>query len=94
MGEIVAAFERCFAAHYRVNEAAFFVDIPRHHLLYQFAWIPALLSGRLRESRFLLGCEMDFHEAQSTRKLPTRQGLEFDRHGDQGPALPVTENDP
>jgi hypothetical protein len=27
------------------------------------------LSGRLRQSRFLLGSEMDFHVAQSTRNL-------------------------
>jgi hypothetical protein len=38
-------------------------------LPYQLVGVAALLSGSLRQFRFLLGREMYFHEAQSKGKL-------------------------
>jgi hypothetical protein len=68
-------------------------------LSHQLVGFAALLSGRLRQPRFLLGCEMDFHALkvrQSEREWQppgratagTRKPLPGDsKAGDLGPPL-------
>jgi len=70
MREVLAVQQRVLATVHRVYEAAFLIEISRHDLLYQLIRLTALLGGRLREFRFLLGCEMYFHDAQNTGKTP------------------------
>jgi hypothetical protein len=69
MGQILAALKRFLAASHCINEAAFLVEIARQDLPHQFVWVSALLSCGFRQSGFLFGREMYFHEAQSTAKL-------------------------
>jgi hypothetical protein len=76
MREVLAAMQGFLATPYRVSEAAFLVEIPRHDLLNQLVGVTALLSGRLRQPRFLPGCEMHFHDAQITRKLGSWQEMD------------------
>jgi hypothetical protein len=74
MGKVLAVQQRILATVHCVYEAAFLIEIPRHDLQYQLVRFTALLSGRLRQFCFLLGCEMYFHDAQNTVKPRAWQG--------------------
>jgi hypothetical protein len=52
------------------------IEIAGQDLPYQLIGISALLRGSLREMRFLLGREMDFHNSQSKGNLRAWQGNE------------------
>jgi hypothetical protein len=73
MGKILATIERFLAASHSTNEEAFLVEIAHQDLPNQLVRGTALLSGRLRQYRFLLGCEMYFHG------LRVRQNLAYSK---------------
>ncbi len=87
MREVLAVAQRFLATVYRVNEAAFLVEIPCHDLLYQLAGIAALLSGRSRKLGFDFGCEKYFHVAQSTGKTRVWQGMHWNEETQGSRAL-------
>jgi hypothetical protein len=76
MGQVLAALEGFLAAPYRIHETALLIEIAGQDLPYQLIGISALLRGSLREMRFLLGREMDFHNPQSKGNLRAWQGNE------------------
>ena len=73
MSKVLAMIERFLAASHSTNEEAFLVEIASQDLPNQLIWVTALLSGRFRQSGFLLGCEMYFHG------LRVRQNLAYSK---------------
>jgi hypothetical protein len=69
MGEILAPFEAFLTTPYRLDKAAFPVEILRHNFLHQFLGIAALPSGRLREFRFEFGFEVYLHSLRLRETL-------------------------
>jgi hypothetical protein len=61
MGKVIATLESVLAAFHGLDEAGFFLEIARQHILHQVVGIPALLGGRLRELRFQFPGDMYFH---------------------------------
>ncbi len=61
VGEVGTALQSLFATPHCVMETAFLVEITCHDLPHKLVGITTLLSGRLRQLRFELWCEMHFH---------------------------------
>jgi hypothetical protein len=61
MGKVIATLESVLAPFHGLDEAGFFLEIARQHILHQVVGIPALLGGRVRELRFQFPGDMHFH---------------------------------
>lgn len=79
MRKVIAVQQRFLATVYRIDEAAFLVEIPRDDLLDKFIGIASLLSCGSCKFRFEFGSEKYFHEEQGTGKLCAWQDSPIER---------------
>jgi hypothetical protein len=61
VGQVFSTAQGILASFYGLDKAGFLFKMPGKNFLYQIAGIPALLGGGLRQLRFQLRREMDFH---------------------------------
>jgi hypothetical protein len=61
MGKEFAVVQRGLASLYGFNEAIFFGEVARHNILDNFAEVAPMFAGTLREARFEIRSEVDFH---------------------------------
>src|ERR1019366_4741944 len=65
MGEVFAALQSFLAALHGLDEAGFFFEMGRKHVLKQFVRIAALLGGGMRQLCLEFGGEVHFHRCGS-----------------------------